>query len=256
MITHPVPVLYINLDTAVDRRLRLESAFKVYGIQEQRLEAVRWARLTPDEQTRFYSARLNSKQYHSPMVDGEKGCYASHIEAWRWLLSTDFFCMVVLEDDVCLTPDFLKVVGAVSRLDMSWDMVKLIGRQQEKVAATRDLCPGFELIDYARIPSYTAGYVVSRSGAEKMLATRIPFGRPIDVDMRFWWENGLNVFGVWPAVLMHDETSSASTIAGRHAKKNLFVRWRKLKMKLSLTLWNIWHRFKRGSHFTDSNLNP
>ena len=244
-----VPVLFINLDTALERRRKLEEACQALSVDAQRLRAVRWSELTPAQQAQWHSPPLNAQQYHSPMVDGEKGCYASHLEACRWLLSTDFPCLVVLEDDVRLTPDFLTVVEAVSRLELPWDMVKLIGRQQEKIRAARALSLGHQLIDYARIPSYTAGYVLSRSGAKKLLATRIPFGRPIDVDIRFWWENDLTVYGVWPPVVELDEISGYSTIAGRHARKSLGSKWRKLKMKLALTAGNAWHRFQRQRAF-------
>jgi len=124
---------------------------------------------------------------------------------------------VVLEDDVQLTTEFARVVDAVCALPGTWDMVKLMGRSHEKVAARRALCPGFDLIDYARVPSYTAGYVVSRAGAEKLLSTRVPFGRPIDVDLRFWWENQLTLYGIWPPVVRLSESSETSTIADRRS---------------------------------------
>jgi glycosyl transferase family 25 len=141
------------------------------------------------------------------------------------------------------------VIEAVMDIKISWDMVKLIGRENEKVSSRKRLCDGFELIDYSRIPSYTAGYVLSRSGAQKMLESRLPFGRPIDVDLRFWWENDLLIYGVWPAVLEFDQTSIASTIVGRKLSDSLNSRWRKLKMKLQLTLGNSSNRFRRKRVF-------
>lgn len=245
MATTHVPIVYINLDTAVERRRLLEQQCQTMGLSARRLNAIRWSSLTPEQQRGYYSAELNASQYHTPLVDGEKGCYASHMQAWQDLLAGADPCTVVLEDDVRLAPDFLRVVHAVAQLDMPWDMVKLIGRSVEKVASTRPLCEGVELVDYSRIPSYTAGYVVSRTGAQKMLATRQPFGRPIDVDIRFWWENELRVYGVWPPVLLHDETSQVSTIAGRHAQRSLSMRWKKLKMKFLLTAGNAWYRIHR-----------
>ena len=245
MAATDVPIVYINLDTAVERRRLLEQQCEAMGLTARRLNAVRWSTLTPERQRECYSEELNASQYHTPLVDGEKGCYASHIQAWNDLLSGSDACMVVLEDDVRLSPDFLRVVHAIAQLDVPWDMVKLIGRSVEKVASTRPLCGGVELVDYARVPSYTAGYVVSRTGAQKMLSTRQPFGRPIDVDIRFWWENDLRVYGVWPPVLVHDDTSQASTIAGRHAQRSLSMRWKKLKMKVALTAGNAWYRIRR-----------
>jgi glycosyl transferase family 25 len=246
----PVPVVYINLDDALQRRQRLVMQFEKMGIQAERLEAVRWSHLGPQEQARLYSGVLNKKQYHTELVGGEKGCYASHIQAWKMLLDSEHDVMVVLEDDVQLSEHFRSVITALVNLDMAWDMVKLIGRTKEKVQAKRGLCEGFELIDYARVPSYTAGYVLSREGAQKMLQSRVPFGRPIDVDLRFWWENDMRILGVWPAVLTLDETSDISTIAGRKTHRNVWMKWRKLKMKMGLTWGNVLHGLAQKNKLT------
>jgi len=242
-------LLYINLGDALERRRNLEYQFEKYNIKAERLDAIRWSLLDENIKSSFYSAELNTEQYHSSLVDGEKGCYASHILAWEKFLDSEYSYMVVLEDDVLLAPEFSMVIEAVMDIKISWDMVKLIGRENEKVSSRKRLCDGFELIDYSRIPSYTAGYVLSRSGAQKMLESRLPFGRPIDVDLRFWWENDLLIYGVWPAVLEFDQTSIASTIAGRKLSDSLNSRWRKLKMKLQLTLGNSSNRFRRKRVF-------
>lgn len=244
-----IPVIYINLDDAVDRRRRLELEFEKYSINAQRLDAIRWSNLDESEQLKYYSSQLNQKQYYAALVNGEKGCYSSHIIAWNLLLSSNSKCMVVLEDDVRLTPDFNLVIQSIAQLDVPWDMIKLIGRKHEKINSKRSLCNGFDLIDYSRVPSYTAGYVISRSGANKILTSRCPFGRPIDVDLRFWWENDLIIYGVWPSVLEFDETSDASTIPGRKVSNSFSVKWRKFQMKMKLTLGNALNRSKRKEFF-------
>jgi glycosyl transferase family 25 len=241
--------LYINLDDALERRRNLECQFEKYNIRAERLDAIRWSLLDENTKSLYYSAELNHKQYHSSLVDGEKGCYASHITAWKKFLDSEYSYMVVLEDDVRLAPEFSMVIEAVVDLEISWDMVKLIGRENEKVSSSKRLCDGFELIDYSRLPSYTAGYVLSRNGAKKMLENRLPFGRPIDVDLRFWWENNMSIYGVRPAVLNFDQTSAVSTIAGRKLSGSINSKWRKFKMKLQLTLGNFLNRFGRRRVF-------
>ena len=245
-----IPVVYINLDSATERRRRLESEFLTHQISAERIDAVRWTSLSVEAQAKYYSSDLNEVQYHSPLVNGEKGCYASHIQAWRLLLSSKAEWMVVLEDDVRLKPGFDLVVQSVSELKIPWDMVKLIGRTEEKVRNKKFLGKDFQLIDYSRVPSYTAGYLVSRRGAEKMLASRIPFGRPIDVDLRFWWENDLIIYGVWPPVLALDETSDDSTIPGRKSSPTWVAKWRKFKMKTWLTVGNAIYSARRKKTIT------
>ena len=238
-----LPLVFINLDKDSERRTRIEGQLAHLGLPGERLPAVWWKHLPPAEQSLLYSAERNHSQYYQPLVDGEKGCYASHIGAWQQLLASDAPALVVLEDDVRLTPQFADVVNAIAALQEPWDMVKLLGRDREKVRSQRPLVPGTALVDYSRVPSMTAGYVVSRAGAAKLLAHRQPFGRPIDVDLRFWWEcDQLRILGVSPSAIALDDTSEVSSIWDTRDTLTPGQRWRKFTMKLALTLGNAWHR--------------
>ena len=238
-----LPLVFINLDQDSERRTRIEGQLAHLGLPGERLPAVWWKHLPPAEQSLLYSAERNHGLYYQPLVDGEKGCYASHIQAWRQLLASDAPALVVLEDDVRLTPQFADVVNAIAALQEPWDMVKLLGRDREKVRSQRPLVPGTALVDYSRVPSMTAGYVVSRAGAAKLLAHRQPFGRPIDVDLRFWWEcDQLRILGVSPSAIALDDTSEVSSIWDTRDTLTPGQRWRKFTMKLALTLGNAWHR--------------
>ena len=238
-----LPLVFINLDKDSERRTRIEGQLAHLGLPGERLPAVWWKHLPPAEQSLLYSAERNHGLYYQPLVDGEKGCYASHIGAWQQLLASDAPALVVLEDDVRLRPQFADVVNAIAALQEPWDMVKLLGRDREKVRSQRPLVPGTALVDYSRVPSMTAGYVVSRAGAAKLLAHRQPFGRPIDVDLRFWWEcDQLRILGVSPSAIALDDTSEVSSIWDTRDTLTPGQRWRKFTMKLALTVGNAWHR--------------
>lgn len=232
-----LPVVYINLDEDTGRRAALEAQFAAAGVEAQRHPATRWTRLSTAAQAALYSEALNRQSYFRPLVAGEKGCYASHIEVWRALLASDAPGLVVLEDDVELEPDFAEVVNAIAALPPGWNMVKLIGREREKAQARQPLTARHALVDYRRVPSLTAGYVISREGARKLLAARVPYGRPIDIDLRLWWECDLSVQGVVPAAIRLAESSDASSI-GQRESRSLALRWRKFIFKLAYSWAN------------------
>ncbi|HRO52609.1 MAG TPA: glycosyltransferase family 25 protein [Alicycliphilus sp.] len=240
MADAPYPIWYINLARDVERRERMEQEFARLGLIATRLEAVWWADLPPERQDALYAPLLNQHQYYQPLANGEKGCYASHVALWQALLTSDATAFVVLEDDVCLDVSLAQTLHALAKRPTDWDMVKLQGRPREKVRASRALGDR-SLVQYERVPSMTAGYVVSRSGARKLLASRLPFGRPIDVDLRFWWENGMRILGIVPAVVQLDTTSEVSSIWAQRPRKPLVAKWRKFRMKLRMGLLNHWH---------------
>jgi glycosyl transferase family 25 len=238
-----LPIVFINLDRDAERRTRLLAELQQIDMPSERFPAVWWADVPAEQARRWYNDELNARQYYKPLRNGEKGCYASHIGAWQQLLASDAPALVVLEDDVRLTPQFAEVVSAIAALNEPWDMVKLLGRDREKTRSQRPLVPGTALVDYSRVPSMTAGYVVSRAGAAKLLAHRQPFGRPIDVDLRFWWEcDQLRILGVSPSAIALDDTSEVSSIWDTRDTLTPGQRWRKFTMKLALTVGNAWHR--------------
>lgn len=235
----PIPIVFINLASDTARREQMEAELCRANLAGTRFDATRWTQLPPQEQALLYSENLNSRGYHQPLVAGEKGCYASHLAAWQQLLCSENDALVVLEDDVCLEAQLPAVLSAIRELQMPWDMVKLIGRDhREKIRSRRPLCAGVTLVEYTRVPSSTAGYVISRSGAQKLLASRKPFGRPIDVDLRFWWENDLTVLGVIPSVISLAETSHSSSIGTKSSGTSWRGVWRKFAFKWALTWGN------------------
>jgi glycosyl transferase, family 25 len=243
-----LPVLFINLERDAARRERMQAQAAALTVDLQRFEAVLWNALPAAQQNELYSESLNHNQYHQALVAGEKGCYASHLGAWQWLVASEHQAVVILEDDVQIDNDFVELIAAIAALPHNWDMIKLIGREgigkREKSNELEPLVGRYSLVHYRRIPSLTAGYVVSREGARKLLASRKPFGRPIDVDLRYWWENDLRVLGVQPAAIALDETSQQSSIGNKTPDRRRI--WRKFELKLRYSLGNFWFGMRRG----------
>lgn len=246
------PIRYINLDRDAARRAAMEDEFARLGLSAERCAAVLWTALAPAQQEALYSPALNARQHHLPLANGEKGCYASHLALWRWLLASPHECLVVLEDDVQLLDDFAPVVRAVAALRTPWDMVKLIGRnglgKPEKPAALGPLSATHQWLRYRRVPSLTAGYMLHRRGAAKLLAHRLPFGRPIDVDLRHWWEcDRMQVLGVQPAVIALSETSLQSSVQADLKRLRPLQRWRKFLLKARYSIANAWHQARTSA---------
>lgn len=232
-------IVVINLATRAERWQAMRRQLQRVGIEPVRMPAVAGQSLSPEQRAVLYSEDLNRRLYHQPLCDGEIGCYASHLAVWQRLLLSGADCIAVLEDDVELDASLPQVLAAIEALPGDWDLVKLIGRRVEKLDAAQPLCEGCSLVCYRRVPSLTSAYVLHRRGAAKLLAQRPPFGRPVDVDLRHWWECGLQVQGVLPYPAREAPSAGESSMVGRAAQRDAARRWRRLWQQARYT-WCNW----------------
>jgi len=73
-------------------------------------------------------------------------------------------------------------------------------------------------VAWKKPPVYSMAEVISNTGARKLLASRSQFFRPIDVDIQYYWENDLRVFGILPETVSASHHSRTTTIHGRDRK--------------------------------------
>jgi len=180
-------VFVINLAGAGDRLAYMRDQL---GDGFERIEAVRGSAVPEHLAGNFRGT--------TPLLPEEIGCYASHLVAAETIQARKLSCAVVLEDDVELADDFRAVVKeAVGQLHGEWDILSLSGAKQHPHCRLSELAGGRELVRYLHFPKTTAAYAISPSGCRKLLVERVR-SRPIDVDIRYGWEMGINGFGVFP----------------------------------------------------------
>lgn len=112
----------------------------------------------------------------------ERACVRSHRVAWsRFLAGGEPYCCV-LEDDVFLSPDFPKFVSDTSWIPSRCDLVK-IETYCEKVMLSRTMVRAFDrkLTELRSLHQGTGAYILSRRGAERLLAETSRPGLPLDL---------------------------------------------------------------------------
>ncbi len=228
----------INLAEQTRRWEAMAAQCTKAGLDFQRFEAIRANALSPEALEAVYSPARNHRQYFQPLTAGEIGCYASHAAIWRALVASTDSHWLVCEDDVHFQPNLSAVLQAITRLSDEWELIKLIGRQHEKIIAARPWFGGQRLIRYRRIPSLCGAYVISRRGAERMLASHVPFGRPVDLDMRYWWESGCRIVGTQPYPVALSPLSEQSTIGDRRTNLGLTVLLRRALLRTEYNFRN------------------
>jgi glycosyl transferase family 25 len=191
-----IPTFVINLDRSPDRLAHIQAELARVGMDFERIAAVDRRAVPPDLRQQFLD---EDDKPHGHLSDGEIGCYASHLTVHQRILAARLPWAIVLEDDVRLTDQLPEVASAaVAAAPEGWDIIHLSSVVNRAVCAIADLPRGHYLIRHQRPPRSTAGYLISRSGAAKMLKPA-PRARVVDMDIKLAHERGLDVFGIYPS---------------------------------------------------------
>ena len=135
-------VLYINLDSRMDRRVHFESQFTKMGLTPQRFSAIRNA-------------------------DGAIGCSMSHVACLELAIQNEWDHVLVCEDDATITkPGQLvyQVNQFLNRFNDGWDVLLLAGNNYQPFRQESPEC-----VRVANCQTTTA-YLVRRPYFETLLA--------------------------------------------------------------------------------------
>jgi glycosyl transferase family 25 len=241
------PVRVINMDGATARMAKAEAALAAQEIAFERFPAVVGAKLSADERAAVYDEAANRTRFRHRLIGPELGCYLSHVALWRQLLASDAPGMVILEDDFAAAPHLAASLAALAADGGDWDMVKLYTRRPEaRTLSTRPLIEGVALADPYQIPNTTLGYVIRRAAAGRLLERLVPFSRPIDEDLKRFWEHGCAIRILVPPPLSFGEEASDAASIGKARRDvlrgGLAQGWRNLSYRIGYLARLYWHR--------------
>lgn len=196
-------IFVINLDSSTDRweacKRQLDDA------NLERISAVDGANLNNVELTKHFDLDLNQLQYHKTLTRGEIGCYLSHRLVWHRIVDEKLDFAIVLEDDFLLNGNIDKLLTSLADIAVPWHYIKLSESPEKRKEITSLAVNHFRMVTYNKLPAGTASQAVSLSGADRLLEASKRFGRPVDIDLQYWWENQLSVFGLKPYVFESSE---------------------------------------------------
>ncbi|MEN6544227.1 glycosyltransferase family 25 protein [Parvibaculum sp.] len=195
----------INLERHKLRFERMNAQLAACGLSFERVQAVEGADLTDSDVAAILSP--------TPLVRlsrPEIACFLSHRAAWRRFLAGNDEICCVLEDDVLLADDFGPALKAARNwASLPFDVIK-IETMRQGVWVSRKKRPAFHGHALSRLRSChdgTAGYIVSRRGARRLLGLTTRMDRPIDALMfdAAIGSNGLDVLQLEPALCIQEE---------------------------------------------------
>lgn len=205
-------VTLINLDRSEHRRIQMAQRLEEIGLDYFRLAAVDgkalWAELLPSVDVDAFQRNVGRD-----LMQGEIGCYHSHLQAWRSLVDSDCHTLLVLEDDVVFGEDFLEALSEALQYRHSWDMLNLNKiRAKQPVRQAGLGC--YSLNAYLGPLTGMGAYLISRDTAARLLPAMLPICLPIDLELDRVHRHQLRRFGLEPFP-SHVDDENQSTITGQ-----------------------------------------
>ena len=175
-----IPVYIISLARAADRRTAISRHLESLGIEFVMTDAVDGHAIPPHERQQLVAPPL---EYHP----GVLGCYLSHTNVYRRMMTTDAPVSLILEDDALLNPAFVPaILNGVRSMDFDYCFLDCEGANEDgpvyyDLNSGVTLFPGFTMYRTHAGPATTHAYLITKEAAAKRLAHELPIRKPIDV---------------------------------------------------------------------------
>ena len=179
--------------------------------------------------------------YGKDLTQGELGCYFSHRAVLEKIVKNKIPISLVLEDDVVLSKDFRLVLDNLINCSYHWEAVRFLGKPKIATLMQRKIIKiykNFYLIRLATSPGGAYAYVISYSGAKKLLKSMSNITCPIDTIMGLPWRSGLEVLTIQPAIASWDKRFESAIGDGRF-EKNKVTGWEKVVYPLTRALFKL-----------------
>jgi glycosyl transferase family 25 len=215
-----VSIMCISLDRRPDRWAYMQGEAKKAGITNmRRLPAVDAKKFEPHKHPKIslltsYNIYYGVRRSHYEIdAGGAIGASLSHIAAWEKLLASSAPAMIVFEDDIELKPGLTdRLTQVISQLPAEWDVVQFentnFGNGVHGCKPDPAMAPWYNCTSLMGAHAY----MISRSGAKKLLEKAYPIEMHIDAYMAFMSRMG-HIKMIWNPLIQIDQAGQTSDIA-------------------------------------------
>jgi glycosyl transferase family 25 len=222
-------IFVVSLPGATARRERMRSLLQDQPLPWRFLDARVGAGSLPFDER---SSRIGCGRV---LTIAERGCFASHYQAWTTVIKEGLDQVIILEDDVFVDWNGLAPFWSDDMASLGIDYLRLSSKRQP---VTREIgwLHGRRLTQYLGYCYGTQGYVLTRTGAERFRSAVKVVDRPIDDFMDRSWVHGIETLGVYPPLVM--ELAVPSTIGDQTRYATNPFSWPDLAARMSERAWD------------------
>jgi len=190
------------------------------------------------------------------LTSGEIGCYLSHLRAIKKAFKQGYERICILEDDVLIEDDFATILSEVKNLSSEVELVRLMGLKTHKRKIVDRLGESHNLTRPIKGLCGTQGYVLNRSGMQKVIYRGSSVAEPIDKFYDHFWDIDLKTYNIEPHLIWErtDTKSAIAKISRNKAAKPLRKRISKHYIKIVRSLKRRAYILKYQSEFKPATI--
>lgn len=197
-----LPIFVISLSEAAVRQSYMREHLTAHGLDFTLIDAVDGRQFDVASHPAHDTFRRRSF-FGRDLKGGEVGCLLSHKKCFEKIVAEDISIALIFEDDVVLDENFTKILNAALQHKDSYDILRFIKKPKLLKKPHKNL---FHLNDKHSIckthgvPGGAYAYLITRTGAEKMLYQMEKNYLPVDTLMGQVWLTGARSYLVMPGV--------------------------------------------------------
>lgn len=219
-----IPIVAISLDRRPDRWEQFSkraAAAGIYG-KTQRLSAVDATTFVAHEHPAItlltsYTIKNKLRRAHYEIDSaGAVGCSLSHFKAWEFLKSSSAPALIIFEDDSLIPVDFKeRIATLLSELPAEWDLITFYNTPYQ--GGKSGCVPIASQQPWSNCTSIMGShaYMISRRGAERLLARAYPIEMHVDTYMAFMSRMG-HIVMLWNPTMQIVQDAEDSDIQHGH----------------------------------------
>ena len=218
-----VETYLINLDGSDERLKNASEILITQNVKFERFPAVDGRGKSLDT-FETYNDDKAQKVMGRSLLNGEIGCYLSHVGCIQKFLTTDADYLVVLEDDMKLADDYKKSIDEIlkflkSNNALDWNLIN-IGPKKKKICKVIQEFEGHQLLHAYYFPIRTIGLVWSREGAQEFIEKGLGIFMPIDNYLQAWLSVNSKGLSVWEPLVRPSGFESVIDVSRSTKKKH------------------------------------
>lgn len=216
-------IFIISLERSTERRVHVREQMAKLGLCFDFIDAVDGKVL--DTNTSKFDHQYCIDKYDHSLSNGEYACANSHITAYEKIIKDGLSEAVILEDDFILDGSFPEILDSIQRkAPKKMELTYLFHGKAKSWPIKKHLVNQFKLAKYIspskkskRTIISTVGYLITNSGAEKLLSIAYPIRMPSDYLLGRLQDHNLKTYGVEPScIYLSDFDSDIDNVTKRN----------------------------------------